>query len=215
MYYLYEEKNYYCVRIGRDIVIWTCWLNKKLTYWLYGYEWGGLKWHCLSFFSWKKKEMNLRIIQKWIMRITINLPKFKCVWLNTRLKSFRPFLNGGPKSLKSGCILNPLCNSPAVWLDQCQKIPTYSLSLKVNFLKNYTKNSAKFCLYLGHPKLSIAINLLNKPIITRSHNYESYINHHNSTPHTIHTIIYIYIYIYIYPKSKFNINIAYISYHKI
>jgi len=42
------------------------------------------------------------------MIITINLPKFKWVWLNTRLKSFRPLLNGGPKSLGSNCIPNPL-----------------------------------------------------------------------------------------------------------
>ena len=41
MYSLYEGKNDYCVRIGRNIAIWTCWLNKKLTCWLCGYEWGG------------------------------------------------------------------------------------------------------------------------------------------------------------------------------
>jgi len=56
----------------------------------------------------KKKEMNLRIIQKWVMIITINLSKFKWVWLNTKLKSFGPLLNGRPKSLGSGCIPNPL-----------------------------------------------------------------------------------------------------------
>jgi len=50
----------------------------------------------------------------------------------------------------------------------------------------YTKNSAEFRLYLGHPKLSTTINLLNQPIITRSHNSRPFIKHHNSTPHTIH-----------------------------
>jgi hypothetical protein len=56
----------------------------------------------------------------------------------------------------------------------------------------FSKNSAEFRLYLGHPKLSTTINLLNQPIIIRSHNSGPYIKPHNSTPHTIHTI-YIYI----------------------
>jgi hypothetical protein len=71
-----------------------------------------------------------------------------------------------------------------------------------------TKNSIEFRLYLQHPKLSTTNNLLNQPIITRSHNSRPYIKHHNSTLHTILTI-------YLYPTSKFNMNIAYISYHKI
>jgi hypothetical protein len=65
------------------------------------------KTHCFGF-SFEKKEMNLIIIQKWVMTIIINLPKFKRVWLNTRLKSFGPILNYGPKSLGSACIPNPL-----------------------------------------------------------------------------------------------------------
>jgi hypothetical protein len=70
----------------------------------------------------------------------------------------------------------------------------------------FTKNSAEFRLHLGHPKLLTTINLLNQPIITRSHNSRPYIKHHNSTPHTIHTI---------YISYKFNMNMVHISYHKI
>ena len=56
----------------------------------------------------KLKIFIIQIIILLILIITINLPKFKCVWLNTKLKSFGPLLNGVPKSLGSGCILNPL-----------------------------------------------------------------------------------------------------------
>jgi hypothetical protein len=65
-----------------------------------------------------------------------------------------------------------------------------------------SKNSAEFRLHLGHPKLSTTINLLNQPIITRSHNSGPYIKPHNSTQ-------------YIYPTSKINMNIVQTSYHKI
>jgi hypothetical protein len=69
------------------------------------------------------------------------------------------------------------------------KDPNISSLFESNFLLLlFTKNSAEFHLHLGHPNLSTTINLLNQPIITRSHNSGPYIKPHNSTPHTIHTI---------------------------
>ena len=65
-----------------------------------------------------------------------------------------------------------------------------------------SKNSAEFRLHLGPPKLSTTINLLNQPIITRSHNSGLYIKPHNSTQ-------------YIYHTSKFTMNIVQTSYHEI
>jgi len=50
--------------------------------------------------------------------------------------------------------------------------------------------------------ISTTINLLNQPIITRSHNSGPYIKPHNSTQ-------------YIYHTSKINMNIVQTSYHKI
>jgi len=98
------------------------------------------------------------------------------------------------------------CNSPTIRLDQCKK-KSQDILLIEEFVFS-TKNSAEFRLYLGHLKLSTTNNLLNQPIIIRSHNSKPYIKHHNSTPHIILTI-------YIYPTSKFNMNIAHISYYKI
>ena len=107
------------------------------------------------------------------------------------------------------------CNSPNCTTRSMIKVPNTSSLFKGNFF--FTKNSAEFRLYLGHPKLLTTTNLLNQPIITRSHNSRPYIKPHNSAPHAIHTI-YIYIYIYPtskYPTSKFNMNIVQTSYHKI
>jgi hypothetical protein len=67
------------------------------------------------------------------------------------------------------------------------KDPNISSLFEDNFYF-FPKNSVEFRLHLGHPKLSTTINLLNQPIITRSHNSGPYIKPHNSTPHTIHTI---------------------------
>jgi hypothetical protein len=66
------------------------------------------------------------------------------------------------------------------------KVPNISSLFEGNIF--FTKNSAEFRLHLAHPMLSTTINLLNQPIITRSHNSKPYIKPYNSAPHTIHTI---------------------------
>ena len=70
MYSLYEGKNDYCVRIVRNIAIWTCWLNRKLTCWLCGYKWGGT----MKKLKWKKIEKNktylklaISVFSKWLV----------------------------------------------------------------------------------------------------------------------------------------------------
>jgi hypothetical protein len=70
VYLLYEGKNDYGVWIGRNIAIWTCWLNKRLTCWLCGYEWGGT----MKRLKWKKFEKN-----KTYLRLVISI--FLANWL--------------------------------------------------------------------------------------------------------------------------------------